>query len=424
MITWKDISALTRFLRPFFTVFVRIEMLLRRHFSFVILLLFVVNQVRADVPPPGVHDVRGYEIRDSGYIVPNPAGMQLLYWIDDDRLLFIGHKSTSPRQTAQVPAQRQVDLRLRLWDLRTNQVTVHLDTDVAHGSLCVKGQYVVFRYTSREDEEKKVGRRFVFEGLFGREKLSIAEFPKPASRRDAFISRDDATKNVGDAPKDQKRIAKNKPDFVEFNYLTCRHYRRSELPALGGYVRPLLPGEFVTREYAQDDEQARNKLPGTYWYHPPSGKPIPLKLVDKDAGIGRYFSYRDSYVLGEISAHVIISEKVPRRYGLMDRKGNIQDYTPPNGPWMNGTTHIAPTRQGLFLTSSALFGSGGYLGGNGAAGAYLLIERELKRLAAGIPSAFDISPDGCRIALAIADQSEDESSIRRLKMLDLCSKGG
>jgi hypothetical protein len=60
---------------------------------------------------------------------------------------------------------------------------------------------------------------------------------------------------------------------------------------LGGYVKPLLNDEFMAREYVQDDEQARNNLPGTYWYYPRDGKGIALKLGDKDAGIGRTFAW-------------------------------------------------------------------------------------------------------------------------------------
>jgi hypothetical protein len=87
---------------------------------------------------------------------------------------------------------------------------------------------------------------------------------------------------------------------------------------------------------------------------------------------------------------------------------------------MNGTTSVAPTRRGMFLTSNAV--SVGR-GGNGAAGGYLLITGRLMRIIAGLPNAFDISPDGCRVALSIADQTESTGFVRRLKMLDLCSKG-
>jgi len=427
VISWKDISALPPFLSP---LFCRAPENLVKVLRYDVvrpvgaaacaatMLLFSVCDVRSDTPPPGVQDVRGFKIRDSGYIAPNPNKRVGQYWIDNDRILFIGSKSTAPRKKAPVSGQRESELRLHLWDMRTNQVTVHHDADLTYGNLCVKDQLVVLRYGVRVNQEKNEWRSFAFEGSFGQEKLSEVEIPKPTLRRDVFAGREDTSRSGGPSPEDRERIAERRRSFVDFNYLTCRPYRRSELPASGEYVRPLLPGEFVTRQYVQDDEQARNNLPGTYLYHPRGGGPVRLKLGDKDAGVGRYFSYMDSYVLGEISTHVVISEKVPRKYGLMDRKGKIRDFTPPSGPWMNSTTHIAPTQRGMFLTSNAISGGGS----NGAGGAFLLIEERLMRLIPGLPESFDISPNGCRVALAISDATVDVFT-SRLKMLDLCTKG-
>jgi hypothetical protein len=93
----------------------------------------------------------------------------------------------------------------------------------------------------------------------------------------------------------------------------------------------------------------------------------------------------------------------------------MRDFTPPIGPWMNSTMHIAPTRRGMFLTSNAIFVGGG----NGAGGAYLMIGERLMRLIPGLPESFDISPDGCRVAVAISDATVD-TFVRRLKALDLC----
>lgn len=381
-------------------------------------LLLAAWDARAAAPPPGVRDVSGYEVKDSGYVVPHPGGTPNLYWIDADLVLFVGTAATAFRERTPAAERRPSVPRLNLWNTATNQVSVHHDANLTSSTLCVRDRYVSLRYAIRNNEEA-TWRSFVFEGLFRKEVLSEIETPKPAPRsRDSSKSKDETVQSTRFSSRSTGGL-----DKQEFNYITCRQYRRSELPAFGEYVRPLLDGEYMAREYAQDDEQARSGLPGTYWYYPLNGKGIPLKLGDKDAGIGRYFRYHDSYVLGEISVHVIISEKVPRRYGLLDRRGNIRDFTPPSGPWMNSTTSVAPTSRGMFLTSNALFGSDGkYFGGNGAAGAYLIVEGRLVRLVAGMPSAFDVSADGCKVAIAIADQAEDSGSTRRLKMVNLCSK--
>jgi len=380
------------------------------------MLLFSVCDVRSDTPPPGVQDVRGFKIRDSGYIAPNPNKRVGQYWIDNDRILFIGSEPTPPRKTAPVSGQRESALRLHLWDLRTNQVTVHHDAELTYGNLCVKDQHVFLRYGLRVDQEKNEWRSFVFEGPFGQEKLSVVEDLKPAPRRDLFESKDETAQDKRFSLRDKERASHNSRDEFAFNYITCQRYRRSELPHLGNAVTPLLPGEFLVREYAQDDEQARNNLPLRSLYWPRGGKPVPVVLDGQRASVQRYFSNRDSYVLEEAPFHVVISEKVLRRYGLMDRKGNIQDFTPPSGPWMNSTVQVALTQRGMFVAARGARG-----GSNGAAGGYLMIEGNLRRLIAGHPESFDISPNGCKVALSIADATVDVFK-STLKMLDVCSK--
>jgi hypothetical protein len=104
-------------------------------------------------------------------VAANPGGFGPLYWIDDNRVLFIGAKPATPRQAAPKPGERHSELRLHVWDLRRNQVAVHHDADLTYGNVCVRDQYVVVRYGIRNDE-KDEWRNFVFAGPFGQEKLS------------------------------------------------------------------------------------------------------------------------------------------------------------------------------------------------------------------------------------------------------------
>jgi hypothetical protein len=156
-----------------------------------------------------------------------------------------------------------------------------------------------------------------------------------------------------------------------------------------------------------------------HWaYWPQSGSPVLLNMTPEAIGVQRYSEYLDTYVLHEYPRGVVFSDTVIRRWWLMDRSGKIRDFTPPTGPWMRGSTLAAPTKRGLFLISHAVFD-----GGNGAAGGYLIDRGEPKRIVAGLPTSFDVSGDGCRVALAISDWSRDKPVTPWVKVLNLCRNG-
>src|SRR5438477_11152705 len=84
---------------------------------------------------------------------------------------------------------------------------------------------------------------------------------------------------------------------------------------------------------------------------------------------------------------------------------------------MRGTTLVAPTRRGLLLVSHAVDAKG-----NGAAGAYVQDGKGLFRFIEGLVTSFDVSPNGCRLAVAIADRSREKMVIPWIKVVSLCLK--
>src|SRR5689334_7158890 len=75
-----------------------------------------------------VQDVRGYVVRDSGYIGTfDGATHAPLGWVDDDRLLFVGAKpgDAPDDPEARGPGgSRAPRFALYLWDLKTTKVTL------------------------------------------------------------------------------------------------------------------------------------------------------------------------------------------------------------------------------------------------------------------------------------------------------------
>lgn len=324
-----------------------------------------------------VRDVRGYEVQDSGFIGRSGIAEDV-YWLDHDRVIFVGAKSgdyVEPNVGMRFP-----NYGLYVWDTRVGSVRLHHKGSL-YSNLCVFRGYVRFELDSN-------GSRYVFEGQFGKELLTPVdkEVLEQRSRRERVV-----------------------------NPYTCREYRRSELPGLGHRVSPLLDGEYSSQDR---EPRAAEVVHWTYW--PRNGVPVQLNMTPHPAGVGRYSEYLDSYVLNEAPPGVTFSDTVIRRSWLMDRQGRVRDFTPPAGPWMRGTTYVVPTKRGLFLISHAI----GSRGGNGAAGGFLMDEAGLYRVIEGRPESFDISHDGCRVAVSISDRARANANERRIKVLNLCSKGG
>lgn len=348
-----------------------------------VLLLFL--GALPNTPDAQVRDVRGYEIRESRYL-GRPGGIQQdIYWLDNDRVIFIGAKPDDFVEP--IAGLKELRYGLYVWNLSTGIVDRHYGKDIANGNLCVFQRYVRLSYTSDYQRGPVNQNWYSFHGLFGEEE--VVRF-------------------------DQRMREEQRNHERMVNRFTCREYKGSELPTLGYQVTPLLEGEFVSK----DQKQRLSEV--VHWkYWPLAGAPILLNMTHEVIGVGRYSAFLDGYVLYEGPRGVEFSDTVVRRSWLMDRKGSIRDFTPPSGPWMRGSTIVAPTKRGLFLLSHAV-----YSGGNGAAGGYLVLGGEPQRVIAGLPTSFDVSADGCRVALAISQWSRDKPVTPWLKVVNLCTREG
>jgi hypothetical protein len=85
---------------------------------------------------------------------------------------------------------------------------------------------------------------------------------------------------------------------------------------------------------------------------------------------------------------------------------------------MRGSTRVMPTKEGLFLGSHAVD-----VRGNGAAGGYLQKGGRLWRIISGVPPSFDVSPNGCEVALSVYDWIPSKTVIPRVKVINVCSRG-
>lgn len=345
--------------------------------------VFAVVVLLSSVCDAQVRDARGYAIKDSGLVARSGAIQRDIYWLDNERVMFIG---ANPRDYVEpAPGAKELRYALMLWNVRTGEVTTHHRADVANGSLCIARAYVRFTYTPDYRRSPEDQRWYVVAGPFGREesRLMDAESRAAMSRHERVV-----------------------------NPNTCREYEPAKLPRLGYRVEPLLDGEFVGLEREPRNGEA---VPWKYW--PRQGSAVVLNMSREPIRITRHSQFGDSYVVDEAPRDVVFGENVVRRSWLMDRTGRTRDFTPPSGPWMRGSTTVAPTKRGLFLVSHAVSA-----GANGAAGGYLMVDGEFVRVVPGLPTVFDVSPDGCKVALAVGQYSRGSSPMPSVKAINVCSK--
>jgi hypothetical protein len=323
-----------------------------------------------------IRDVRPHEIKDSGYIGRAGGISADVYWLDNNRLIFIGAKPGEYVEPSVGIRFRKYDLHV--WNVNAKAVTRHHEGSL-YASVCVFKGNIRFEFD-------KNGSRYILEGEFGRETIRQLDEEAAEERR-----------------KHERLV----------NRITCREYRRTAMPSLGHQVEPLLEGEF-----ASQDRQPRNGGVGHWKYWPRKGSPVTVDMTTDVIGIERYSEYLDSYVVHRYTRGQVFGDTVTHRWWLMDRNGVARDFSPPTGAWMRGSTFVAPTKRGLFMISHAVQGSG-----NGAAGGYLFERGELKRIIEGLPTTFDVSPDGCRVALAISEWRRDINVMPSVKVIELCSQG-
>lgn len=103
---------------------------------------------------------------------------------------------------------------------------------------------------------------------------------------------------------------------------------------------------------------------------------------------------------------------------LLKPDGETKAFDIPAGPWFRGSTGYGLTKKGVFLWSAAV---GNY--DMGDAGGYLMQPGgKPERFIEGYIYSFDVSPDGCKIAMSIALEDKPEYGPEMI-MADVCGKG-
>jgi hypothetical protein len=313
-----------------------------------------------------------YQIKESG-IVARSQSDRGLYWLDDHTVLAIGF--LSKRKNENFTGDDKT-FRLLVWNTISNEIVVEPEIREV-GGLCVAPGYV--RYQFERD-----GEQYVRFGTYGRTREKVLD------------------------------IQAMKDGILAVSPVSCREYNPKLLRLrYGQWSLPLLaPGEYLDRADIHDVSWMR--------YFPEDGsEPIDLTEIPKRdvERVPRYSRVLGRYVFAELRRRVAKDEE--QRFWLLDRRGRVEAFTIPAGPWMTGTTDAMPARAAWVLMSKAI----GLRGGYGAAGLYVLRGAEVERVVGGYPHAISVAPSGCGVAVAIDVSGRSDESRPMIMAIDICKRG-
>ena len=338
--------------------------------AYVLIVMLLPHMTQGQASQPDT-TIGHYQIKESG-IVARSQSDRGLYWLDDQTVVAVGFFSEKNKKFA----GNDKTFRLLVWNTSSNELVVEPAIREV-GGLCVAPGFVRYQFESN-------GERYVRFGPYGRTREKVLD------------------------------IQAIKDGILAVSPVSCREYNPKLLRLrYGPWSLPLLaPGEYLDRADIHDASWMR--------YFPEDGsEPIDLIEIPKRdvERVPRYSQVLDRYVFAELRRRVARDDE--QRFWLLDRRGKVEAFTIPAGPWMTGTTDAMPAKAAWVLMSKAI----GLRGGYGAAGLYVLRGAEVERVIVGYPHAISVAPSGCGVAVAIDVSGRSDESRPTIMAIDICQRG-
>ena len=317
-----------------------------------------------------------------------PAADLQMYWLDKDRVLFLGGEIV--REGRDFGKLRQA---LMIFDVPKRKTTVYRSD--TRSNLCFSEGYVM--YTAGEAGEK---RRFA--GEFGRE----VHTPWLTAEEAALV-----------------------PD-ARLNYLTCKVFDYGPHRQSGQSVRPLRDGDGLLQlgPLVRDEWTQRTPI---RLLRNSDGVSIDLPIERRQAYHVHYAPFHSAYLLARFinqTATIEWSAKGCEALWWLSPDGRTEKECMPYLPSFSfGLGHLVPWRDGVLFAHHR--GAGQW--GPGDAGLYIWsrVDGLLRRVLPGVVSHGvtghpAVSPDGCRVAFGYArNMNQNRPRTRSLRVLELCQGG-
>lgn len=311
----------------------------------------------------------GIVIKRSGVLGDGAIVNQSVYWIDNERVLFVGGK---PGVFDQLPDGRKPIKRFLMhWDTKSGEIKTLAELS-EYNSLCYDRGYVRYGFGTG-------GKSTVRAGPLGQEVDVTAEVFRPGR------------------------------EHIRINPITCREYDERAVHTKYGHGFQPLREEHGFWGWRDDALQKKLSV-----YIRTTNDPQQEFLVPA-WGHPRWFENARGYVFRR-SESIFSSTRTTGKMWLMKPDGETQEFDIPAGPWFAGSTDYGLTKRGIFMWSAAV---GSY--DNGNAGGYLVRDGKPERFITGYVFAFDVSPDGCKIALSIRLHGVSREDAEMV-MANICGK--
>ena len=297
------------------------------------------------------------------YNPPFPRG---LYWMDRVRLIFVGveNRFTEIRYTDK---SRVPQPGIYIWNVEANAVQRYADLS-SYATFCYADGHVRYAY-------RRAAKTFLRSGALGSEKEEVFDGPLP-----------------------------NKPG-ASVSRLSCREYRQSDYPQMGfGGVFPLRDGDGYIGSI-QPPKDHQRKLG---YFPTPTSQPIPLPFT----------RFTNERYLPHFKAYLFKPTDVGRKVVVLFLNGTVREFDIPSGLWLEGSTAYDLTRNGLLMVSHSAATATPKVFRDEERGAFLVTGSQVRKIASGYISAFEVSPDGCNVAMEIALVKPPRVA---LQILNVCS---
>lgn len=345
----------------------------------------------------------------------NPGRVPRLFWLDNDRVLFIGHTEEEYKRRGFASYGMGYTYSLLIWNVRSNTVQKLNDTV---GGECYFDGFLTYRTQVTADE---------------------------------IVSKQGPIDRLVETRLRAKWSIRDLPDGEGASIFGCGTYRFAEQGPQGNCLVPLVRGDgFIDptggrcapeavermrgiRESAAPErerqiamtraEQEFSERPVLY-YRTLDSDPIALPIKSKEANLvpmpSRYAEWSRQYVviadqpkdqqwLGSWP------DKLAHPIYLISAGGIVQRIDMPWTPGNRGELRYAmPTRVGMAIVNDNI----ALRGGVGDAGLYLVKDGRLTRVARAYVTNLSVAPDGCNVAFGT--ESLEPPSTGRLRLVDVC----
>jgi hypothetical protein len=331
-----------------------------------------------------------YPVKDSGIYAEEAD----LVWLDNQRVLFHGHKGMEPSSDPN-KILRLVDRGLYRWDTTTGALELYDTFDKRSDGLLVKSSLCV-----HDGVLTHVNRGMVITGKRGQE--TKTPFPKPAHWFNPHSC----------------RYYDTKPFWVVEGHRTIPLLEEHGYLDLGS-VSPPQPDPLTLR--------FENPNPAISFYSVAAKKSVTLPIGWQEVGFLQvhYAPFRDAYLLSGFQYYdeqrgflPAWPRDTPHRVWWLSPDGTVKKEELPNvSPVQGGWPGMLPIRNGLLV----LAGYSKNMSDPGTSGGFVVRDQNVQKVLIGGLRRAAVSADGCRVAV-VNDTYEKKPVAERLRLqiIQLC----